>query len=401
MQISKNLLRRHFCFALTSMALMVSPSAFAQKKYDIGANDTEIKVGNFGPYSGPVATYGTIGRTYAAYFKKINEAGGINGRKINLISLDDAYNPAQSVEQTRKLVERDRVLLLFGTLGTSHNQAILRYVNQRKIPHLFIASGAARWGNYKENPWTMGWQPTYDLESRVFAEHILATRPQTKIGILVQNDDFGKDNLEGFLKGLGDKAKSMVISQQSYEITDPTIDSQMVALKNSGADTFINLTTPKFAAQAIRKAAEIGWKPVHYLSNVSGSITAVMQPAGVENSTGIMTSSYLIDPSDPEFTDSKEVQDYLTFMKKYYPEGDPNDGLNTSAYARAISLVELLKQCGDDLTRANIMKQAANLDLQLPMIYPDIRFKTAPDDFYPLENVRLMRFDGTRFVAVD
>jgi len=401
MHIGTHAVRRRFCAALAGLLLAAPAAAQAQKKYDVGASDTEIKVGNFGPYSGPVAAYGTIGRTYAAYFRKINEEGGVNGRKINLISLDDAYNPAQSVEQTRKLVERDRVLLLFGTLGTSHNQAILRYVNQRKIPHLFIASGAARWGNYQENPWTMGWQPTYDLESRTFAEHILATRAQAKIGILVQNDDFGKDNLEGFLKGLGDKAKTMVVSQQSYEITDPTIDSQMVALKNSGADTFINLTTPKFAAQAIRKAAEIGWKPVHYMSSVSGSITQVMQPAGVENAMGVMTSSYLIDPSDPQFKDSQEVKDYLAFMQKYYPEGDPNDGLNTSSYARAISLVELLKQCGDDLTRANIMKQAANLDLQLPMIYPDIRFKTAPDDFYPLENVRLVRFDGARFVPVE
>jgi len=401
MPLTKSLLRRHVCRALAAAALALPLAVFAQKKYDTGASDTEIKIGNFGPYSGPVAAYGTIGRTYAAYFKKINEEGGVNGRKINMISLDDAYNPAQSVEQTRKLVERDRVLLLFGTLGTSHNQAILRYVNQRKIPHLFIASGAARWGHYKENPWTMGWQPTYDLESSVFAAHILKTRPQAKVGILVQNDDFGKDNLEGFLRGLGEKAKTLVVSQQSYEITDPTIDSQMVALKNSGADTFINLTTPKFAAQAIRKAAEIGWKPVHYMSSVSGSITAVMQPAGLDNSTGVMTSSYLIDPSDPQFKDTQVVKDYLAFMKQYYPEGDPDDGLNTSAYARAISLVELLKQCGDDLTRANIMKQAANLDLQLPMIYPGIRFKTAPDDFYPLEDVRLMRFDGARFVPVE
>jgi len=401
MPFVKNPWRRHFFHALAAAALALPLAVSAQKKYDTGASDTEIKIGNFGPYSGPVAAYGTIGRTYAAYFKKINEEeGGIRGRKINMISLDDAYNPAQSVEQTRKLVERDRVLLLFAPLGTSHNQAILRYVNQRKIPHLFIASGAARWGNYKENPWTMGWQPTYDLESRVFAEHVLKTRPQAKVGILVQNDDFGKDNLEGFLKGLGDKAKTMVVSQQTYEISNPTIDSQMVALKNSGANVFINISTPKFGAQTIRKMAEIGWQPQHYLSNTAASVQSVLKPAGFENAKGLITASFLRDPTDPAQRDTKQVQEYLAFMQQYYPAGNPDETLNILAYSQAQTLVQVLRQCGDDLTRANVMRQAQNLDMELPMLADGIRVQTGADNYFPVRQTRMLRFDGARYVPI-
>jgi len=394
-------LHRRRMLALSAAALALPLSARAQKKYDTGASDTEIKIGNFVPYSGPASAFGGIGRTYAAYLKKINEEGGINGRKINFITLDDAYNPAQSVEQARRLVERDKVLLLFGMIGTSPNQAIHRYMNQRKVPQLFIATGAGRWGDHKNFPWTMGWQPTYEREGEVLAQHILQHQPQAKIAILMQNDDFGKDSRKGILDGLGEKAKTLIVAQQTYEITDPTVDSQLVTLKNSGADTFINLSTPKFAAQSIKKLKEIDWKPVHYLSSVSPSIKAVLQPAGIENAQGIITFKHLMDPSDPRFKDTQAVQDYLEFMKKYNPEGDPDDSINVSGYARVHTLVHLLHQCGDDLTRANIMRQAANLDIENPpMLLPGVRIKTGPEDYYPIKDVHMVRFEGMRFVPL-
>jgi len=396
-----NTINRRRWLALAASGLAAAPfTAQAQKQYDVGASDSEIKIGNFAPYSGPASAFGNIGKTYIAFFKKVNAEGGINGRKINFISLDDAYNPAQSVEQTRRLVERDRVLFLFGTTGTSHNQAIQRYMNQRKIPQLFVTTGAARWGDPKNFPWTMGWQPTYEREAEIVAEHILKTRPNAKIAVLQQNDDFGKDSFKGMLVGLGDKAKDMIVSHQTYELSDPTIDSQMVSFKNSGADVFINLSSPKFAAQSIRKMAEIGWQAEHYLSNVSTSISAVFQPAGLDNARGIISSTYLIDPTDPEFKDTQDVQDYLAFMRQYYPDGDPVDGYVTSAYAQSLTLLHLLKQCGDDLTRANIMAQAANLDTAIPILRPGIRVKTAPDDFYPVQDRHLVRFDGARFVRI-
>jgi len=395
-------IHRRRALALAAGALALPLAARAQKKYDAGASDGEIKIGNFVPYSGPASAYGSIGRTYAAYFKKLNEEdGGINGRKINFISLDDAYNPAQSVEQARRLVERDKVLLLFGMIGTSPNQAIHRYMNQRKVPQLFIATGAGRWGDHKNFPWTMGWQPTYEREGAVLANHILKNQPQAKIAILMQNDDFGKDSRKGVLDGLGDKAKTLIVAQQTYEISDPTVDSQLVTLKNSGADTFINLSTPKFAAQSIRKLKDIDWHPVHYLSSVSPSIKAVLQPAGIDNAQGIITFKHLVDPSDPRFRDTQAVQDYLEFMKKYYPEGDPDDSINVSGYARVLTMAHVLRQCGDDLTRANIMRQAANLDISdPPMLLPGIDIKTAPDDYYPVEDVHLVRFEGMRFVQM-
>jgi len=396
----QNTINRRHWLALAASGLGAPLVARAQKQYDVGASDSEIKIGNFAPYSGPASAFGAIGKTYVAFFKKVNDDGGINGRKINFISLDDAYNPAQSVEQTRRLVERDRVLFLFGTTGTSHNQAIQRYLNQRKIPQLFVTTGAARWGDPKNFPWTMGWQPTYEREAQIVAEHILKTRPNAKIAVLQQSDDFGKDNMTGVLAGLGDKAKEMIVSHQTYELSDPTIDSQMVGFKSSGADVFINLSTPKFAAQSIRKIAEIGWQVEHYLSSVSASISSVFQPAGLDNSRGIISSSYSIDPTDPEFKDTQDVRDYLAFMRKYYPDGDPVNGYIVVCYAQAHTLVHLLQQCGDNLTRANIMAQAANLDTQVPMLRPGIRIKTAPDDFYPIEDRHLVRFDGARFVLV-
>jgi len=398
----KYIMQRRRALALAAGALALPLAARAQKKYDVGASDTEIKIGNFVPYSGPASAYGSIGRAYAGYFRKLNEEeGGINGRKITFISLDDAYNPAQSVEQARRLVERDKVLLLFGMIGTSPNQAIHRYMNQRKVPQLFIATGAGRWGDHENFPWTMGWQPTYEREGEVLANHILKNQPQAKIAILMQNDDFGKDSRKGVLDGLGDKAKTLIVAQQTYEISDPTVDSQLVTLKNSGADTFINLSTPKFAAQSIRKLKDIDWHPVHYLSSVSPSIKAVLQPAGIDNAQGIITFKHLVDPSDPRFRDTQTVQDYLAFMKKYYPEGDPDDSINVSGYARVLTMAHVLRQCGDDLTRANIMRQAASMDIENPpMLLPGIRIKTAPDDYYPVEDVHLVRFEGMRFVPL-
>ncbi len=381
--------------AVASLALLAaSPLAVAQKKYDTGATDTEIKIGGISPYSGPASAYGTIGKAIGAYIDKVNAEGGINGRKLKWISLDDGYNPAKTVEQARKLVEEDEVLFVFNTLGTPPNSAIHRYMNTKKVPHLFVATGATKWGDPKNFPWTMGWQPNYQSESKVFVGHILDTKPNAKIAILYQNDDYGKDYLKGFEDGLGDKAKTMIVSKISYEVTDPTIDSQMVSLKATGADTFFNITTPKFAAQAIKKAAEIGWKPAHYLNSVSASVGTVMIPAGLENGVGVITASYLKDPTDPQFQKGPEWDDWLGWMKKYYPAGDVKDVSNVYGYTVAQGLVQVLKQAGDNLTRENIMKQAAAIDISLPMLLPGVNVKTTADDFYPIEREQLMRFDG-------
>ena len=375
-------------------AALVSTTALAQKKYDTGATDKEIKIGGISPYSGPASAYGAIGKAISAYFAKINEEGGIHGRKINFISLDDGYNPAKTVEQARKLVEEDEVLFVFNTLGTPSNSAIHKYMNGKKTPHLFVATGATKWGDPKNFPWTMGWQPNYQSEAKVFAAHILETKPNAKIAVLYQNDDYGKDYLKGFEDGLGDKAKTLIISKISYEVTDPTIDSQLVSLKASGADTFFNITTPKFAAQAIKKAAEIGWKPTQYLNSVSASVGSVMNPAGPENGIGIYTASYLKDPTDPQFQKGKERDDWLAWMKKYQPNGDIKDVNNVYGYTVAQGLVQVLKQAGDNLTHENIMKQAASLDMTLPMLLPGVNVKTGPDDFYPIEREQLAKFDG-------
>ena len=379
-------------------ALSLSGTASAQKKYDTGADDKEIKIGHIGPYSGPASAYGTIGKTIAAYFDKINAEGGINGRKIKFISQDDGYNPAKTVEMARKLVEEDEVLLLFNTLGTPSNTAIHKYMNAKKVPQLFVATGATKWGDPKNFPWTMGWQPNYQAEAKIYALHILDTKPNAKIGILMQNDDYGKDYLKGFLDGLGDKAKTMVVSNVTYEVTDPTVDSQVLTLKASGADTFFNITTPKFAAQAIKKAGEIGWKPVHYLNNVSISVSAVMAPAGLENGIGILTAQYGKDPTDPQWANDPGMLDWAAFMKKYYPSGNLTDASNVYGYGVAMTMIQVLKQCGDNLTRENVMKQAANLDFALPTALPGIGIKTSPDDFYPIEREQLSKFDGKTWI---
>jgi len=390
---------KHLSLAIAGIAAAaISVSAAAQKKYDTGATDTEIKIGDTKPYSGPASAYGTIGKAISAYFDKINAEGGINGRKVKYISLDDGYNPAKTVEQVRKLVEEDEVLFVFNPLGTPSNTAIQKYMNTKKVPQLFVATGATKWGDPKNNPWTMGWQPNYQTEGKIYAAHILETKPNAKIGVLYQNDDYGKDYLKGLEDGLGDKAKTMIVAKVSYEVTDPTVDSQMVTLKSSGADTFFNVTTPKFAAQAIKKAAEIGWKPVHYLNNVSSSVGSVLTPAGLENSVGIITTQYGKDPTDPQWANDKGMQDWRAWMAKYFPSGDVKDASNVYGYGVAMTVVQVLKQCGDNLTRENVMKQAASLDMTLPTALPGINVKTGPNDFYPIEREQLARFDGKTWV---
>ena len=380
---------------LVSLAsLTMSSAALAQKKYDPGATDKEIKLGNINPYSGPASAYGAIGKSISAYFDKVNAEGGVNGRMIKFISLDDGYNPAKTVEQARKLVEEEEVLLIFQSLGTPPNSAIHKYMNTKKVPHLFVATGATKWGDPKNFPWTMGYQPNYQSEAQVFAAHILETKPGAKIAVLYQNDDYGKDYLKGFEDGLGEKGKTMIVSKISYEVTDPTVDSQMVSLKASGADTFFNITTPKFAAQAIKKAHELAWKPTHYLNSVSSAVGSVLVPAGIEASMGIFTAGYIKDPTDPQFQKGKEWDDWMAYMQKYHPKGDLKDNFNVYGYTVAQLMVQVLKQAGDNLTRENVMKQAASLDLTLPMLLPGVNIKTGPDDFYPIEREQMMKFDG-------
>ncbi len=379
-------------------ALAAATGALAQKKYDPGATDTEIKIGQTMPYSGPASAYGTIGRVEAAYFKKINEEGGINGRKIKLESLDDGYSPPKTVEMTRRLVEQDEVLFMFQPLGTAPNAAIHKYMNAKKVPQLFVATGATMWGDPKHFPWTMGWQPSYQTEGRIYAKDILANHPGAKIAVLYQNDDYGKDLLKGLKDGLGAKA-GMIVKEASFEVSDPSIDSQILSLKASGADVFVNIATPKFAALAIRKVYDSGWRPVHYLNNVSLSIGAVLTPAGLEKSVGLITVAYLKDATDAAWANDPAMNEYKAFLKKYYPEANIADSSNVYGYSAAQTLVQVLKQCGDDLTRANVMRQAANLkDLQLPLARPGIRINTGPDDFFPFESLQLQRFDGKHWV---
>jgi branched-chain amino acid transport system substrate-binding protein len=382
------------------LALVVAaPVAWAQKKYDPGASDTEIKIGNTMPYSGPASAYGTIGKAEAAYFKKINDEGGINGRKINFISVDDAYSPPKTVEMVRRLVEQDEVLLVFQTLGTPSNTAIQKYLNAKKVPQLFVATGATKWNDPTGNPWTMGWQPNYQTETRIYAKHILKEKPDAKIGVLFQNDDYGKDYLKGLKDGLGDKAKTMIVAEVSYEVTDPTVDSQIVQLQSSGADVFVNITTPKFAAQAIRKAYDIGWKPVHYLNNVSTQVGSVLTPAGLEKSIGLISTAYIKDPTDPQWANDPGILEWTAFMKKHYPDGSLVDNSNVYGYTVAQALVQVLKQCGDNLTRENVMKQAANLkDFAPNTMLPGVKMNTSPTDFAPIQSVQLMKFDGKTWV---
>jgi branched-chain amino acid transport system substrate-binding protein len=376
-------------------ALMLAQPAAAQKKYGPGVTDKEIKIGQTMPYSGPASAYGTIGKAEAAYFAMVNDHGGINGRKINLISLDDGYSPPKTVEQTRRLVEQENVLLDFSPLGTPTNTAIHKYLNGRKVPQLFVATGATKWGDPEHFHWTMGWQPTYQTEGGIYAKYILDKMPNAKIGILFQNDDYGKDYVKGLKDGLGSKAAKIIVSEVSYETTDTTIDSQIVSLQASGADVFFDVTTPKFAAQAIRKAYDIGWKPTHFLNSVSNSVGAVLKPAGLDASTGLISVEYEKDPTDPNWQNDASYKAWLAWMDKYYPDGDKNDTFNVFGYNEAATMVQVLKQCGDELTRENVMKQAASLkNFEAPMLLPGIKVDTSPSDYYPIQQEQLAKFNG-------
>jgi branched-chain amino acid transport system substrate-binding protein len=391
----------HLRLRLFSAALAIlaasSTAALAQKKYDIGATDTEIKIGNIMPYSGPASAYGVIGKTEQAYFNKINAEGGINGRKINFISYDDGYSPPKTVEQARKLVESDEVLFIFNSLGTPPNSAIQKYMNSKKVPQLFVATGATKWNDPSEYP-SMGWQPNYQSESRIYAKYILKNLPNAKIAILFQNDDYGKDYVKGLKDGLGAKAASMIVAEDSYETTEPTIDSHIVTLKASGADVFFNVTTPKFAAQAIKKIAEVGWHPLHLLNNVSASIGSVIKPAGFENAQGIISSNYLKDTSDPQWKDDAGMKAFDEFLAKYFPEGNRVDSSVMYGYTVAQGLVYVLKNCGDDLTRANLMKQAASIkELKLGGLLPGVEVDTSATDFAPISQLQLMKFKGEKW----
>lgn len=372
----------------------------AQKKYDPGANDKEIKIGQSMPYSGPASAYGVIGKVQAAYFKRLNDKGGINGRRINFISLDDGYSPPKTVEVIRKLVEQEEVLFTMGTLGTPSNTAIHKYMNSKKVPHLFLATGASKWNDPKNFPWTIGFNPNYHSEGKLYAQDILKTRPNAKIAVLFQNDDYGKDYYGGFKEGLGDKAKTMIVAEASYEVTDPTIDSQIVTLKGSGADVFFNITTPKFAAQAIRKVADVGWKPVHYLNQVSASVGSVLKPAGLDKSVGIISMNYVKEPADKKWANDPTMLDYRALLKQYAADVDPDDGNASYGYAVSQLVEHVLKQAGDNLTRENLMKIATSIKaLQVPMVLPGVLAETSPTDFALFQTMQLVKFDGTTWQA--
>ena len=393
------LIKRWLACAVTATAFAVHLSALAQKKYDPGASDTEIKIGQTMAYSGPTSAYGTLGRAEAAYFSKINDEGGVNGRKIVFISVDDGYSPPKAVEATRRLVEQDQVLLMFGSLGTASNTAVHGYLNARKVPQLFIATGAAKWNDPQNHPWTMGLQPNYQTEARIYAKHIVQTRPNAKIAVLYQNDDSGKDYLKGLKDGLGDTAARMIVAEASYEATDPTVDSQIAQLQGSGADVFVDFTTPKFAAQAIRKAFDSGWKPVHYLNSVGNYVASVLMPAGLDKSIGLISTQAGRDPTDPTWSNDPGMIEWRAFMKKYYPDGDLANALNVAGYGSAFLLVHVLKQCGDNLTRENVMRQAASLkNFATPYQLPGITLNTSPTDFAPTKSMQPVRFDGKTWV---
>ena len=383
--------------ALAAPFLSIGP-ARAERKYGPGVTDTEIKIGNTGPYSGPASSYGTVNKSMAAYYRMVNDQGGVNGRRINFISYDDGYSPPKTVEQVRKLVEQDEVLFTAGTLGTPTNSAIWHYMNQKKVPQLFVSTGATKWDDPKHYPWTIGWQPNYQSEGHVYAAYITEHKPGGKIGVLYQNDDFGKDYLKGLKDGLGGKAKSMVAVEAAYETTDPTVDSQIIGMKAAGCDVFVNTGIPKFAAQAIRKAAEIEWKPLHVLSSIGSSVAATLKPAGLENAKDLVSDFYLKDPTDLQWQNDQGYKDWLAFMDKYYSEGDKTDGGNVYGPSNAATVVQVLKQCGDDMTRENVMRQAANLhDFTVPMLLPGITINTTPTDFAPVKQIQMARFDGERW----
>ncbi|MET3906814.1 ABC-type branched-subunit amino acid transport system substrate-binding protein [Bradyrhizobium sp. S3.3.6] len=388
--------------AMLTAGVLVTTPAVAEKTYDPGASDTEIKIGNIMPYSGPASSYGVIGKTEAAFFRMINDQGGINGRKINFVSYDDAYSPPKAIEQARKLVESDEVLLIFQALGTPSNSAIMKYMNAKKVPQLFVASGGTKFGDPKNFPWTMGFQPNYQSEGRIYAKYIRDNFPNGKIAVFWQNDDAGKDQFKGLKDGLGDKASmiiadkaSMIIADKSYEVSDPSIDSQIVALHDSGADIFFSWAAPKGSAQAIRKVGELGWKPKFFLANTATSVASVLKPAGLDYAKDIISTVYLKDPTDPTWDKDPAVIKWREFMDKYYPDGDKANSNNIYGYVQAEAMAQVLKQCGDTLTRDNVMKQAANLkNFHTDLMLPGIMVNTSPDDYFPIEQMQLMRFNG-------
>ena len=393
----KPITRRAILAAAPSVLAFAALPARAAKNYGPGVTDTEIKIGNTGPYSGPASSYSTIPKAMAAYYRMVNDTGGVNGRKINFLSYDDAYTPPKTVEQVRKLVEQDNVLLVAGPLGTPTNSAIWHYMNQKKVPQLFVSTGATKWDDPQHYPWTIGWQPNYQSEGRIYASYILTEKPNGKIGVLYQNDDFGKDYVKGLKDGLGSKA-SMVAIEASYETTDPTVDSSIIGMKAAGCDVFVNTAIPKFAAQAIRKAAEIGWTPLHVLSSIGSSVAATLKPAGLENAKGLISDFYLKDPTDEQWKNDAGYKEWLAFMEKYYPEGDKSDIGNVYGPSNAATVTQVLKQCGDELTRENVMKQAANLhDFTVPMLLPGIKINTSPTDFAPVKQVQMGKFDGAQW----
>ncbi|MEQ8347458.1 MAG: ABC transporter substrate-binding protein [Sneathiellaceae bacterium] len=384
------------CLAAAAMLCTGTAGTALAAEYGPGASETEIKIGNTMAYSGPVSPYGTIGKAVAACLQEQNDKGGINGRKITYITLDDAYSPPKTVEQTRKLVESDEVLAVVQSLGTPTSASVRKYLNQKGVPQLLIASGGSMWGDYKDFPWTMGFQPSYRTEAQVYGKWVAKEYPDAKIAILSQNDDYGRDYRTGFLEGLGDKVKQ-IVGEQTYESTDPTVDSQIINLKNSGADVFFNITTAKFSAQAIRKMADIGWKPLHILNGVSNSVGAVLTPAGLDKSVGIISADYLKDPTDPVWQSDPDYKEWVAFMDNAY-KGDKLDKFNVYAYASCKTLIKIIEQMGDTLTRENMLKQAENLDYAPPMVLPGIKVKTGPDDHFPVEQMQLIRFDGKEWV---
>jgi branched-chain amino acid transport system substrate-binding protein len=371
----------------------------AETKYGPGASDTEVLIGQTNPYSGPLSSYGTQGRAETAYYQMINDQGGVNGRKIKLLSLDDGYSPPKTVEQHRRLVEGDEVLGIVGTMGTPTNSAIVKYLNGKSVPHIFLASGASKWGDFKSSPWTMGWYPTYRSEGQIYGAYIRENIKDAKIAVLFQNDDYGKDFVAGFKAGLGEAADKLIVQELSYEVTEPTIDSQIITLKASGANVLFSASTAKAAAQAIKKAAELDWHPTHFLVQNANSISSVLTAAGLDKSKGIISTAYIKDPADPQFADDEGMKWYLAFMKKYYPEGDVNDPQNEIGVSIGATFVQVLNQCGNDLTRENLLKQANSIkDLQLPLLLPGIRLNTGTEDHYPIEQLQLVKFDGKTWV---
>ena len=397
MRFPHSVSRRRAVAALTGL-LALPPQAMAQPRYDAGASATEIRIGNTMAYSGPVSALGNIGKVETAYFAMLNAAGGINGRKVSFLSNDDGYQPAKTVEQIRKLVEGDGVLATFGLLGTPSNSAVQKYLNARKVPQLFVATGANRWDDPENFPWTMGFQPSFQAEARIYGAYILATKPDARIGVLYQNDDFGKDYLIGLKAALGPRASTMIVAEQSYEVTDPTVDQQILTLRQAGVNVLVDVTSPKFGAQAIRKLADLGWKPLHIIDYAANSVGAVLKAAGPQNAEGLISAAFLKDPSDPGLQDDAEVRDYLAFLAKWMPDADRTDALLVYGYVAAQALAQVLRQCGDDLTRENVMRQAAALhDVAIPMLLSGIRLNTTPSDFAPIGQMQLMRFDGTRW----